>query len=88
MYMNGLKVLVCALAVVVGNAVMANYSETVNGYEWSYTVYSGTATVTGVSPATGAVSIPSTLGGCHVTRIRGRAFEGSNGLKSVSSRLA
>ena len=55
-------------------------TETVNGIEWTYTVWNGEASV-GTTSATavprttsGAITIPSTLGGYPVTTIGRRAF--------------
>ena len=56
-----------------------------NGRTWTYKVLSdGTASVTGVSPATGALSIPSTLAGRRVAWIAAYAFRNCTGLTSVS----
>ena len=50
--------------------------------QWTYVIENGGATITG-STATGAVTIPSELGGYAVTRIGDGAFYASNGLTSV-----
>ena len=65
---------------------------TVNGVTWTYTVTNGKATVgsgSSSSPAvststTGAITIPSKLGGKPVTSIGGYAFSGCSGLTSVT----
>ena len=69
----------------------AIYTETVDGVLWTYTVNDGKASIGGGidSPAisistVGAISIPSTLGGCPVTTIENNAFSGCCGLTSVS----
>ena len=69
--------------------------ETVNGIEWTYSVSGGIATVgTGAGswrpvPAipkgtVGAITIPSTLGSCPVTKIEGGAFYGCSELTAVA----
>ena len=59
-------------------------TETVGGYTWTYRINGGTAEIQGVSPETGAVTIPSRLGGKPVTSIGYRAFFGCSGLTSVA----
>ena len=67
-------------------------TETVNGITWTYTVSygkasvgSGSSTKTAVPSSTsGAIMIPSTLGGIPVTSIGGAAFSGCSGLTSVT----
>ena len=60
-------------------------TETVGGYTWTYRINGGTAEIEGISPSpTGAVTIPSTLGGKPVTIIGNRAFEVCSGLTSVT----
>lgn len=49
------------------------------GYTWSYDVSGSAATITGVSPATGDVVIPSKIAGYSVTRIGEWAFSFRNG---------
>ncbi len=51
--------------------------------EYTYTLSSGQATVTGYTGAGGAISIPSTLGGCTVTAIAPCAFSGNTTIHSV-----
>ena len=50
--------------------------------QWTFTIENGGATIT-ASTATGAVTIPSSLGGYPVTSIGDSAFYGSLGLTSV-----
>ena len=44
-------------------------TEKVGDYTWTYEIDAGEAEVQGVSPATGSVSLPATLGGKPVTSI-------------------
>ena len=44
-------------------------TETVGGVVWSYSVANSAATVTGADPASGALTIPSKLGGYTVKSI-------------------
>ena len=70
-----------------GVAVSSVHGETatVNGTTWSYTVEDGKATVTGVTPATGTLTIPSKLGGYAVTGIGSSAFfRGCGGVTAVT----
>ena len=68
------------------------YTETVDGIKWTYVVKGGKASVGGgslfseaISTYTkGAVTIPSTLGGCPVTSIGDYAFYDCSGLTSVT----
>ena len=50
--------------------------EMIDGVEWTYSIKDGKAQVDYASSSntTGAISIPSTLGGCPVTSIRGRQY--------------
>ena len=68
-------------------------TETVGGYTWTYRINGDTAEIYGygmsptsaISPSpTGAVTIPSTLGGRPVTRIGNWAFYDCSGLTSVT----
>ena len=67
-------------------------TETVDGIPWTYIISNGVASVGGGSwnsPAvptstSGAIAIPSTLGGYPVTRIRDYAFRSCRGLASVT----
>ena len=80
---------VMTLAAVLG---AATYTETVDGIIWTYTVLNGEASVGGgsssppaVSASTsGAIVIPSTLGGRPVTSIGNSAFRDCNKLTSVT----
>ena len=59
---------------------------TVDGITWTYTVSNGKAEV-GNTPnesTTGEITIPSSLGGCPVTRIANSAFYGCTSLTSVT----
>ena len=61
----------------------------VDGVKWTYTVKDGTASIgdgfgVAIPPSTsGEITIPSTLGGCSVTRIGDHAFRGCQGLTGV-----
>ena len=65
-------------------------TETVDGYTWTYRIIGDTAEIfnyysAAISPKpTGAVTIPSTLGGKPVTSIGYRAFYNCSGLTSVT----
>ena len=66
-------------------------TETVNGITWTYTVSNGEASVTGASSSpdvsvspTGAITVPSKLGGYSVTSIGSLAFSNYSGLTSVT----
>ena len=65
-------------------------TETVGGYTWTYRINGGTAEIfndysAAISPKpTGAVTIPSTLGGKPVTNIGESAFAWCSGLTSVT----
>ena len=80
---------VMTLAAVLG---AATYTETVNGITWTYTISNGEASVGGgyssstvvPSPTSGAIVIPSTLGGRPVTSIGSYAFSGCSWLTSVT----
>ena len=70
--------------------VFASYEETVGDYTWTYHTTGNTAEIYGghyseaISPKpTGAVTIPSALGGKPVTSIGAYAFYGCSGLTSV-----
>ena len=68
------------------------HTERVNGIEWTYSVENGKASLEsggGLDPAiptstSGAITIPSTLGGYPVTRIRFWAFVRCSSLTSVT----
>ena len=61
----------------------------VDGVKWTYTVKDGTASIgdgfgVAIPPSTsGEITIPSTLGGCPVTRIGDHAFSGCRELTGV-----
>ena len=66
-------------------------TETVNGYTWTYHINGDTVEIRGdyyidtISPTpTGAVTIPSALGGKPVTCIQSFVFRGCSGLTSVT----
>ncbi len=60
-------------------------TEVVDGVEWTYYIFNSEASVSYVSEGTsGAISIPSTLGGCPVTGIEEGAFWGCSNLTSVA----
>lgn len=75
-----------AAVLAVGLAVAPSYgaTEEVNGVTWTYLMEKGNATVTGASPAAGALVIPSTLGGRAVTGIRYDAFQGCDQIVSAT----
>lgn len=71
-----------------GAPVPTTYTETVNGIEWSYDVYTGVEEAEYVRPTDKSslpdtVVIPSVLGGFPVTRIGSDAFSGSK-VKSIT----
>ena len=76
--------MMAAAAAVAFGAWAATETETVDGYTWKYRVDGGTAEITDVSPHTGTVTIPSTLGGKPVTVIGQSAFFNYSGLRSVT----
>ena len=55
-----------------------------NCFTWSYSVDNGDATITGVSPAKGDITIPASIGNNRVTRIGEGAFFSCSGLTSVT----
>ena len=79
-------VTIFAFTVTFANAL----TETVNGITWTYTVSNGEASLGGdlsitvPTSTTGAISIPSTLGGFPVTSIGEYAFSDCSGLTSVT----
>ncbi len=67
------------------------YTETVNGIEWNFIKNLGEAYISNPSynsaipdDTTGAITIPSVLGGCPVTKIDDLAFLACKGLTSVT----
>ena len=76
----------CLVALLGGfSPVVRADSQTVAGIKWYYTVSGDNAAVGGVSTTTsGAISIPTTLGGCPVTGITACAFEDCKYLTSVT----
>lgn len=89
--MKNLKTMVVLGVVLAALSLMAE-TETVNGVEWTYSVADGHANVGGVekyvsavsSSTSGAIKIPSTLGGYPVTGIGDYAFFSCRGLTSVT----
>ena len=88
------KLMMFAAAVAVAFGAWA-FTETVGGYTWTYRINGGTAEIYGEkignifyaaisTNSTGAVTIPSTLGGKPVTSISDKAFSGCSGLTSVT----
>ena len=60
-------------------------SEVVDGVTWYYTVSANKATITSGSVMyIGDLSIPSSLGGSPVVSVGPSAFDGCNGLRSVT----
>ena len=83
------KLLACATALAVAMPLAAD-TETVNGIAWTYAVSDGKAEIFNEFDAAipdstaGAITIPSTLGGCPVTSIGINAFLGCSGLTGVT----
>jgi hypothetical protein len=73
--------LVLALGVLVLSAAPARAA---SESDWTYEITNGEATVTKYNGSGGAVTIPSTLGGCPVTGIDYYAFGGGSSLTSVT----
>ncbi len=93
--MNNRTLLPAAIATIILplSALAYSYTEIVDGIRWTYTLYGGEALVgsrdflnTWAVPTStsGAITIPSTLGGYPVTDIGDRAFEYCSGLTSVT----
>lgn len=86
---------VLAATLLVAGSAFAT-TETVNGIEWTYTVNGGVATLGGGSSSTpaipssvsGAVSIPSALGGAPVTSIGSYAFSGRSAVTSFEIQIS
>ena len=63
--------------ILISSLIAHGETETVNGVTWNYTLESGEVTIDFVALGTNqTVTIPSTLGGAHVTSIGYEAFEG------------
>ena len=86
------KMCVCVVAVLFASISAFGLTATVDGIKWTYTVSNGKASVgegTSSTPAvststSGAITIPSSLGGYSVTSIGDYAFCGCSGLMSVT----
>lgn len=84
------KVLVCAIMCASFLSLLAD-TATINGNTWTYTISNGEASAGGGSSSStaipksteGAITIPSSLGGCPVTSIGDCAFIGCTNLTSV-----
>ena len=85
-----MKKLIMMMAMALSAAPLIADTETVGGITWNYTVSDGNATIyNGGSAAiptstTGAITIPSSLGGYPVTSIGEGAFSGCSGLTNVT----
>ena len=83
---KAIKSLVIFLVATLCVAVFADSIE-IGGYTWSYTTSGSNATITSVSPATGAITIPATITynnvAYRVNNIGFSAFRGCSGLTSV-----
>ena len=79
-----MKRLLSAASALLASATFAG-TQVVDGIEWTYSIYDDEASVSYVADgATGAISIPSTLGGCPVTDIREGAFWGCSNLTAIA----
>ncbi|MBQ7251396.1 MAG: leucine-rich repeat domain-containing protein, partial [Kiritimatiellae bacterium] len=76
--------LAVAMCIAFGASSAWAATQVVDGITWTYSVSGGNATVAGADPTTGALAIPSTLGGCPVTSIGQDAFSGFSMLTSVT----
>ena len=74
---------ILALAVAPHLALADSWTDA-NGFTWSYSVDNGDATITGVSPAEGDITLPASIGNNRVSRIGDGAFSGCSGLRSVT----
>ena len=71
--------------ILISSLIAHGETETVNGVTWNYTLESGEVTIDFVALGTNqTVTIPSTLGGAHVTSIGYEAFEGCSNLTHVT----
>ena len=77
------KLMIVVVAVAATMQIVAE-TETVGSYTWTYLINGDTAEISGVSPSSGAVTIPSTLGGKPVTSIGYGAFSGCSELTSIT----
>ena len=85
--MKTIHLLVLPVALSVLATTIYADTEIVDGITWTYTLSNGEASIGGGSSSStavptetrGAVTIPSTLGGCPVTSIGNSAFEGCSG---------
>ena len=90
--MKKLLALAACVAIVLASSCGFADTETVDGIEWTYMIGDGKASVGSVwyfSPAiptstSGAITIPSSLGGYPVTSIMNFAFDSCCGLTSVT----
>ena len=95
--MRLLPLSLAALLLPLSSLAYGFYTQTVDGIEWTYTVSDGEAAVGGdyfyfpsedlqaiPTWTTGAITIPSTLGGCPVTSIGFHAFYRCSSLTSVT----
>ena len=74
---------ILALAVAPHLAAADSWTDA-SGCSWWYSVDNGDATITGVSPAEGDITIPASIGNNRVTSIGGDAFCGCKSLTSVT----
>lgn len=56
----------------------------VGNYTWTYSISNGNATIKGVMPATGNITLPSKIGKYSVTAIVNDAFRNCDGLTSIT----
>jgi len=70
-------------ALLLASAFQTALGQTIVDGQWTYIVENGGATIT-ASTATGAVTIPSVLGGYAVKKVGNYAFQGFTGLTSVT----
>ncbi len=79
----GLCVAGCLCAAAGASAALPRASETTGGVEWTFSIGDNGAIVTAASPATGALAIPSNLGGQPVVEIGYAAFASCEELTAV-----